>query len=417
MCTFAREMDIFAHTPIQFILFFVLYGVTGTMPFFAALYLLLSPGNAFAPYVTPPVRLRRWAASFFVLSVLDHVLWLLFYLHFRHSYSIDEVVHSAGYVAIVVFDCVALQTTLAGTLLAMLQDRRRRIWPVFVAMIPFVVLMGVHILKPSQTAVLMAFVYVLLLYVLFTVYMVFAVRRYGRWLNDNYADLENKKVWLSQVVTLGCLLLFFLYTIVDVDTIFLIFLIHFTEVVLFALLLWRVETLQQLDSFPVPETLPLADSTPAEETGDAPAPKTAEAPEDSKITPDVPSQEQQPTTTSVNIDIDQIERQLNEHCVATRLYLQHELTLSELAQTIGTNRSYLSLYFSRQGITYNIYINNLRINYFISRYQEAAKAGQPIIAQQLASDSGYRSYSTFSLAFKQRLGQSVTAWMRETGGN
>ena len=27
-------------------------------------------------------------------------------------------------------------------------------------------------------------------------------------------------------------------------------------------------------------------------------------------------------------------------------------------------------------------------------------------------DSGYQSYSTFSLAFKQRMGQSVTVWMR-----
>jgi hypothetical protein len=41
--------------------------------------------------------------------------------------------------------------------------------------------------------------YFLLLCLLFTLYMVFAIRQYGRWLNDNYADLENKKVWLSQV--------------------------------------------------------------------------------------------------------------------------------------------------------------------------------------------------------------------------
>ena len=39
---------------------------------------------------------------------------------------------------------------------------------------------------------------------------------------------------------------------------------------------------------------------------------------------------------------------------------------------------------------------------------------QPFTAQQLVRDSGYRSYSTFSLAFKQRIGQTVTACMRET---
>ena len=383
-------MDIFANTPIQLILFFILYGVTGAMPLLAALYLLLRRGNAFAPGVTPPARLRRWAASFFALSALDHVLWLLFYLHLRSFHSTSDMADSAIYVAIVVFDCVTLLTTLAGTLLSMLQDRRRRIWPVFVAMIPFVVLGAVQMVRPSGTITLIAPVYILLLYVLFTVYMVFAVRRYGRWLNDNYADLENKKVWLSQMVTLSCLMLFFLYTLVDTDSAWLLFSLHFIEIVLFALLLWRVETLQQLENSIENDSLT------------TPAPR--------------PLERVRRGENPITIDLDQIEQLLKEHCVNTQLYLQHDLTLQKLAQTIGTNRYYLSQYFSRQGITYNIYINNLRINHFISCYQEAVKAEQPIIAQKLASDSGYRSYSTFSLAFKQRTGQSLTAWIRGLGG-
>ena len=154
-----------------------------------------------------------------------------------------------GYVAVVVLDCVTLLTTLAGTLLSMLQDRQRHMWPVYVAMVPFLVLGGVLMVNPSQQILFIAIAYVLLLYVLFTVYMVFAVRRYGRWLNDNYADLENKKVWLSQVVTLACLLLFMLYTLVEIDATLLMFLLHFTELVLFGLLLWRVETLEELEEF------------------------------------------------------------------------------------------------------------------------------------------------------------------------
>ena len=97
----------------------------------------------------------------------------------------------------------------------------------------------------------------------------------------------------------------------------------------------------------------------------------------------------------------------------TKLYLQHDLTLQQLAQTIGINRFYLSQYFSRQSITYNTYINNLRINYFISRYQEVVKTQRAFTVQQLASESGYRSYSTFSLAFKQRMGQTVSTWMHD----
>ncbi len=50
---------------------------------------------------------------------------------------------------------------------------------------------------------------------------------------------------------------------------------------------------------------------------------------------------------------------------------------------------------------------------FIARYRELAAAGKPIVAQQLAQESGYHSYSTFSAAFKQRMHKNVTDWMRE----
>ncbi|MBQ8701926.1 MAG: helix-turn-helix transcriptional regulator [Prevotella sp.] len=378
-------MEILAQTTTQQILFFILYGVTGAVSLVAAIYLMLRRGNAFAPDVTPPLRLRRWAAAFFTVSALGHVWWFLFYSNLRDAQSMDEVVHKAGYVAIVVFDCVAMLTTIAGTLLSMLQDRRRRIWPVYVAMSPFVALGGVYLLKPSILLGHIAITYILVLYVLFTVYMVFAIRHYRRWLKDNYADLENKRVWLIAAVTLGCLLLFILYAMTDIDSSFLIYLMHLTELVLFSLLLWRVETLPLL-----------AEKKAAEQ----------DVPQTSTPAP-------QPSSVIANTDLAQIEQLLVEHCVETQLYLQHDLSLQQLAQAIGTNRSYLSQYFSRQGITYNTYINNLRINHFINLYQQTVKAGQPVVAQQLASDSGYRSYSTFSLAFKQRTGQSVTAWMRD----
>ena len=114
------------------------------------------------------------------------------------------------------------------------------------------------------------------------------------------------------------------------------------------------------------------------------------------------------------LDLAQIEQLLAERCVDTKLYLQHDLSLRQLSRAIGTNRSYLSQYFSRQGITYNVYINNLRINYFISRYQELVRTQQPFTVQQLVIESGYRSYSTFSLAFKQRMGQTLTAWTSQS---
>ena len=378
----------FEHIPGELVLFFIFYGITGVMPLFAAVYLLLRRGNAFAPNVTPPVRLRRWAAAFFAVAALGHVWWYPFYAYSGEFHSAHDLLHSPAYVLVVMLDSVTLLTTIAGTLLAMLQDRQRPIWPAFAAMTPLVVMGALQIRDPDGPFMNIAGIYLLSLYVLFSVYMVFAVRRYGQWLNDNYADLENKKVWLTLVVSLVCLLLLILYTLGDSDTL-LIYGLHFVELILFSLLLWRVETLPQLEE-------PLA----VEEACTASAPETC----------------QEPTVNSSTSNLAlpaNIEQLLQEHCMDTQLYLEHDLNLSQLAQAVGTNRFYLSQYFSRLGITYNAYINDLRIDHFVRLYREAVAAHQPVVAQQLASDSGYRSYSTFSLAFKQRMGQSVTAWMRE----
>ena len=400
-----KMTDIFGQTPTQLELFFILYGVTGAVPLIAALYLLLRRGNAIAPDITPPLRLRCWAASLLAVTSLSHVWWLLFLICSREIYSV-------GYVLVVVVDGVTLLTTIAGTLLSMLQDRRRPIWPALVAIIPFAAICGVFIVHPSDQFKQIAIAYIMLLYLIFTTYMVFAVRRYGQWLNENYADLENKKVWLSQVVALGCMLFFILYLLVA--NLVLIYFMHFVELVLCGLLLWRVETLPQLDSKDAPDSLTLNVSRESEETSRTPSDRATEEPASTLPSAGEAMDDGAVGAVVANIDLAQTEQLLAERCVATQLYLQHDLTLQQLAYTIGTNRFYLSQYFSRQGITYNIYINNLRINHFISRCQEATAAGQPVIAQHLARESGYRSYSTFSLAFKQRTGQSVTAWMHDT---
>ena len=365
-------MDIFEQISLQPILFFILYGVTGVVPLIAALYLLLRRGNAFAPDVTPPLRLRRWAASFFAVLTLGHVWWLLFYIFPRNIHSMDDMLISVGYWVAVVLDWVTLLPTIAGTLLAMLQDRHRPVWPILAAMIPFVAMGGVIMVNPGELLMQITFAYIILLYVSFTLYIAFALRKYRRWLLDNYADLERKEVRLTHVLLIVFVLLFILYALVDVNTPVLIYFLHVLELTIFGFLLWRVETLPQLE---------------------------------------LPTQPQQ--ASPVKIDIPLIDQLLKENCEDTQLYREHDLSLQQLAQAVGTNRYYLSLYFSRKGITYNTYINNLRVDYFIRRYQELAAAERPVVAQQLASESGYHSYSTFARAFTIRKGQSVTAWIRQ----
>ena len=243
--------------------------------------------------------------------------------------------------------------------------------------------------------------YHLLLAIGLIIYMVRATRQYGHWLRDNYADLEHKEVWFTCMLSLVFILLLIFYAIVGTNTT-LTCILHVIELALFGLLLWRVETLPTLED--LPEEAASGELAKERLSDDDPSEKAAEA-------VDVPKS---PSANPINIDVDQMEQLLKEHCVAAQLYLETELTLQMLAQAVGTNRSYLSQYFSRQGITYNTYINNLRVNHFISRYGKLVAAGQSVVAQELAYECGFGSYRTFSRAFTQRTGQSVTAWMGQS---
>jgi YesN/AraC family two-component response regulator len=103
---------------------------------------------------------------------------------------------------------------------------------------------------------------------------------------------------------------------------------------------------------------------------------------------------------------------LRKHCEGSRLYLNHDLTLTQLAEAIGTNRTYLSAYFAQKGITFNIYINRLRIQHFERLYNKAVANYQPISAKQLSCTCGFRSYVTFSEAFKAIKGQNYSEWRK-----
>ena len=380
ICTiFARNINLeilmFGQLPHDIILLFMLYAGAAMMDVIACVYLLLRRGNAFASDVTPPLRLRRWTAAFFASLALGHV-WYLPAALLTSSEDINLWMLIGGLI-----DCMVVFPLTIIVLLCMLQDRRRPLWPVAVMTVPLVAAMVWSVAHCSYALLPAARIYILLLGIGLVVYMVRAVRQYGRWLRDNYADLEHKEVWQSFLVLAVILLVFGIY-VSGSDSLTYEFIIQVCGIVLVCYLLWRVETLSDLSQ---------SGGQVAQDSAQEPVPMTAE------------------TTTP-----DDIGPLLQQYCVDTKLYLQHDLTVAQLAQTIGTNRTYLGQYFARQDTTYNAYINNLRINHFISLYREAVAAQRPFSAKNLANDSGYRSYSTFSLAFKQRMGQSVTAWMQQS---
>ena len=146
----------------EYLIYIMLYAGEAVAALIAFCYLLFRRGNAFALDVTPPVRLRRWAAAFYAVAFLCHVWWYLFFI-----YSSD--IHSMAYVVVCVLDLVTMLTIISGTLLAMLQDRKRPVWPVVIATIPYVPLVGLLIVSPSDHFKYIVIAYVLLLYVFFTI--------------------------------------------------------------------------------------------------------------------------------------------------------------------------------------------------------------------------------------------------------
>ena len=362
------------------ILFYMLYAAVTTTAIIASCYLLWRRGNAFAPNNTPPLRLRRWTAAFLASIALAN-LW---YLPQAFLISSEDIKLSLYVGAALDF---TISFPLAITVMfVILQDRRRPLWPIPLSMMPVALGIVWCIISGSETLVPTILAYILLMGISLMIYLLRALRQYSHWLRDNYADLEHKEMWLTFIVLASILLLLGYFVFGGGGTTYE-YVLQIACFVLVCYLLWRVETLSDL-SISQPQYSPTEDVSVAE---------------------DVEKNALSQAT------YDNISTLLQRFCIDTHLYLQHNLTLSYLAHAIGTNRTYLTNYFSCQGTTYNSYINNLRINHFLSLYSEAVAKQRPFSVQQLAHDSGYRNYSTFSTAFKQRMGQNVSVWMRDKG--
>ena len=351
------------------ILFGMLYAVVAVLSLISCCYLLFRQGNAFARDVTPPVRLRRWTAAYFAAAALCHLWYMpIFFLTSSESIMMTDLVGG-------LLDSMTVFPLAIIVMLNMLQDRRRPLWPIALMIAPFVAGSVFSIATLSYALIPKLYVYLLLLSICIVIYMVRATRQYGRWLRDNYADLEHKEVWQSFVVLAFILLLIVFYAFVGESPLSQ-YAMQVIGIVLIGYLLWRVETLSDLSL----SDLPLSIRNPSAS----------------------------PLGLSKNIG-----PLLKMYCEDPQLYLQNDVSLSLLANQIGINRSYLSKHFAMQGISYNEYINGLRIQHFVNLYHEAAATHQPVTVQQLAYQSGFRSYNTFSVAFKKTMGMNTTEWIRD----
>ena len=228
---------------LQDVLFMALYIGAATFALLACLYLLLRRGNAFVgEEIKSSFRLRRWTAALMAAIAASHVWWYAIGIYWLAD---DRLLRN---ITDIMLDHVTLVPLTMAVLLALLQDRRRPLWPWLVAQLPLVLFAVVGIAQRSmllgwelphywQLAVIAAFV----------TYYIYSLWQYNRWLLDNFADLERKEVWQSLVFVLVLLAVYVVYTS-NAGELVREYLSQVITFLIIAFLVWRVETLQELES-------------------------------------------------------------------------------------------------------------------------------------------------------------------------
>jgi len=358
----------------QDFLFAMLYGGVALTAIFAGSYLVLRRANCFAPEINSPLSIRRSTAAFLFALAASHLWWLLLYYQPIVEPSPVYLMISLG------LDVIITMPLLLNAMASMMQDRKHPCWPILVSVIIGLTVLLLSYMAKTNMAIgpIIGFA-ALLLFNLGV--LIRYIWKYGQWLKDNYADLEYKEVWQNLIILFAFMLLTIVYGLVGASKGFEI-VTEFVDILLVLFLVWRVENLQTLEES--------ADDTSEEPSEPSPA---------------------------EGLVFTKIETLLEKYCIEQKYYLHKDVTLSQLAKLIGTNRTYLSQYFGKRGLSYNAYINGLRIQNFKDLYKEAMTSGRPFTAAQLSLESGFSSYSTFSAAFKQYEGQTVSSWMQENDPN
>lgn len=95
-----------------------------------------------------------------------------------------------------------------------------------------------------------------------------------------------------------------------------------------------------------------------------------------------------------------IEQKLRTMCEDKLLFLTPDITLETLSLRLGTNRTYMGMYFRERDMTFYQYINTLRIEYATRLMQE----NPHLSLRKVAEQSGFRSQPTFRKAFQEVMG-------------
>lgn len=114
--------------------------------------------------------------------------------------------------------------------------------------------------------------------------------------------------------------------------------------------------------------------------------------------------------TSINIHEYTFAGSLNQLMQQEQIYLNPEISISEVAKLIGTNRSYLSDYLNHNcNSSFIDYINNLRLEHA----EKLMKDDHTTSIDSISISSGFNSLSTFRRAFIKKHGITPSAYRQK----
>lgn len=231
-----------------------------------------------------------------------------------------------------------------------------------------------------STFYVISIVYTALFCLVVVLFIVSKVRRYNRYVRDNYSYTERVNVrWLmNSMIILALCLFLWLYTCTNIS--------HLGDLIYYvtSTLLWSVVLYYSLRQEWIPD-VPQSEPEPE-----------AEVLEPLRNGPSLMS------------------RKLDEYIREKELFLNAKLSLSDLAAEMGTNRSYLSNCLNNElGVTFYDYINSFRLEKARSLLDNPAFEG---CIEEAALLSGFNSVSTFRRSFQKKYGCTPSQYRKAAVG-
>lgn len=238
--------------------------------------------------------------------------------------------------------------------------------------VPFVVMSLLYVLTQNHLFYMLLWVLSLAYGLWCIVWVVHDLPRYHRWLKNEYSYQENINLhWLRGVTLLFFIILCIwvvdcIYPSTLIDTIYILSSLVGWMVVCYFINRQELVIKEVIDSLPTETAEPLA---PAAADGE--------------------------TEESDNERIQLLSEQLEKLFTVDKVYLEPRLRLVDLAQKLGTNRTYLSNFFNKERqTTFYEFVNGYRIS-----HSENLLTTTDYTLDVVAELSGFNSLSTFRRAF------------------